>query len=87
VEVECPFCGHIFAARTPDAPAPSLSEWVHVTTSMAFYVAVRHLLGERPQWNAMYIHFEPDIKITTFKIAPHPEHNRWHVPTVGSRNG
>jgi hypothetical protein len=60
---------------------------MHVTTSMAFYVAVRHLLGERPQWNAMYIHFEPDIKITTFKIAPHPEHNRRHVPTVGSRNG
>jgi hypothetical protein len=26
VEVECPFCGLIFAAGTPDAPAPSLSE-------------------------------------------------------------
>jgi molybdopterin/thiamine biosynthesis adenylyltransferase len=87
VEVECPLCGHIFAARTPDAPAPSLSEWVHVTTSMAFYVAVRHLLGRRPQWNAMYIYFEPDIKITTFKIAPQPEHHRRHVPTAGPRNG
>jgi sarcosine oxidase delta subunit len=87
VEVECPFCGHIFAARTPDAPSPSLSEWVHVTTSMAFYVAVRHLLGRKVSVERYVYIFQPDIKITIFKIAPQPEHNRRHVPNAGFLHG
>ncbi len=52
IDVECPYCGYEFRATTPDTPAPALSEWVYVTTSVAFHSAIMHLLGKPPSWNA-----------------------------------
>jgi len=79
VEVGCPRCGHLFTVRTPDAPAPALSEWIYVTASIAYYYAIKHLLGERPDWNVMFINFGSRINITAHKIAASRDHWQRHV--------
>ena len=80
LHIKCPYCGNEFQVTTPDAPAPVLSEWAYLTTSYAYYWAVRHLLGRPPKWNVAYILMDDNsIKILTYQLATSDEHAEDHV--------
>ena len=66
LDAKCPYCGAELRIKTPEAPAPTLSEVSTVTVAHAYAVAVRHLLGARFEWNMLIVKVDG---LYTYKIS------------------